>query len=145
MWASDDWLTSAYSIQLPHIFLEMYLIHRETTFLISCLLSCITNPFWKEVLYKRKKISPKGANSFLLEQTIWTVTKVYPSLTHCRLNELPHTICWKILIAFLGMSLAMWFITKTRLFKYIENFTFQNWKFSDKKFWYFSCILLLKT
>ena len=24
-------------------------------------------------------------------------------------------------------------ITKTRLFKYIENFTFKNWKFSDKK------------
>ena len=24
-------------------------------------------------------------------------------------------------------------ITKTRLSKYIENFTFQNWKFSDKK------------
>ena len=28
-------------------------------------------------------------------------------------------------------------ITKTRLFKYIENFTSKNWKFSDKKFWYF--------
>ena len=25
------------------------------------------------------------------------------------------------------------FITKTRLFKYIENFTSKNWKFSDKK------------
>ena len=29
-------------------------------------------------------------------------------------------------------------ITKTRLFKYIENFTSKNWKFSDKKNWYFS-------
>ena len=29
-------------------------------------------------------------------------------------------------------------ITKTRLFKYIENFTTKKWKFSDKKFWYFS-------
>ena len=29
------------------------------------------------------------------------------------------------------------FITKTRLFKYIENFTSKNWKFSDKKLWYF--------
>ena len=28
-------------------------------------------------------------------------------------------------------------ITKTRLFKYIENFTSRNWKFSDKKLWYF--------
>ena len=28
-------------------------------------------------------------------------------------------------------------ITKTRLFKYTENFTTKKWKFSDKKFWYF--------
>ena len=28
--------------------------------------------------------------------------------------------------------------TKTRLFKYIENFTSKNWKYSDKKLWYFS-------
>ena len=28
-------------------------------------------------------------------------------------------------------------ITKTRLFKYIENSTSINWKFSDKKLWYF--------
>ena len=25
-------------------------------------------------------------------------------LTHCRLNELPHTIYWKFLISILGMS-----------------------------------------
>ena len=30
------------------------------------------------------------------------------------------------------------YITKTRLFKYTENFTSKNWKFSDKKLWYFS-------
>ena len=29
-------------------------------------------------------------------------------------------------------------ITKTRLFKYIENLTSKNWKFSYKKIWYFS-------
>ena len=29
-------------------------------------------------------------------------------------------------------------ITKTRLFKYIENFTSKNWKYSDKNLWYFS-------
>ena len=29
-------------------------------------------------------------------------------------------------------------ITKTRLFKYIENFTSKNWKFSDKILWYVS-------
>ena len=31
-------------------------------------------------------------------------------------------------------------IMKTRLFKYIENFTSKNWKFSDKKLWYFLVI-----
>ena len=36
-------------------------------------------------------------------------------------------------------------ITKTRLFKYTENFTTRKWKFSDEKFWYFSyfCIYVL--
>ena len=29
-------------------------------------------------------------------------------------------------------------ITKTRLCKYVENFTSKNWKFSDKNLWYFS-------
>ena len=29
-------------------------------------------------------------------------------------------------------------IRKTRLYKYIENFTSKNWKFSDKNLWYFS-------
>ena len=35
-------------------------------------------------------------------------------------------------------------ITKTRLFKYTENFTIKKWKFSDKKF-FFVFIFLLKT
>ena len=35
-------------------------------------------------------------------------------------------------------------ITKTRLFKYIENFTSQNWKISDKILWYFFIIFLPK-
>ena len=30
------------------------------------------------------------------------------------------------------------YIMKTCLFKYIENFTSKNWKFSDKILWYFS-------
>ena len=33
-------------------------------------------------------------------------------------------------------------ITKTRLFKYIENFTSKNWKFTDKNLSYFSYFLL---
>ena len=31
-------------------------------------------------------------------------------------------------------------ITKAGLFKYTETFTTKKWKFSDKKFWYFSII-----
>ena len=34
-------------------------------------------------------------------------------------------------------EMYMHHITKTRLFKYNENFTTKKWKFSDKKFWYF--------
>ena len=50
-----------------------------------------------------------------------------PSFTSLSLSvflarEVPNVIC----------------ITKTRLFKYIENLTSKNWKFSDKKLWYFS-------
>ena len=38
--------------------------------------------------------------------------------------------------------IAFWaqFITKTRLFNYIGKFITKKWKFSDKKFWYFSYI-----
>ena len=34
------------------------------------------------------------------------------------------------------------YITKTRLFKYIENFTTKTGKFADKKLWYFSYFCL---
>ena len=36
-------------------------------------------------------------------------------------------------------------ITKTRPFKYIENFTTKNWKFSDKNSDIFFFIFLLRT
>ena len=36
-------------------------------------------------------------------------------------------------------------ITKTRLFKYLENFFSKNWKFSDKKLRYFSEAFLTST
>ena len=35
---------------------------------------------------------------------IWYLHIFQHYLTHCRLNELPHIIYWKILIAILGMS-----------------------------------------
>ena len=61
----------------------------------------------------------------------------------CRfVSFMPCSIPWEgytpWLWLFLGISLHVSiFITKTRLFKYIENFTTKNWKCSDKKFWYF--------
>ena len=39
----------------------------------------------------------------------------------------------------------MYSITKPRLIKYIENFTTQNWKFSDKNFDFMFLNILLKT
>ena len=39
---------------------------------------------------------------------------------------------------------SRFYIAKTRLFKYIENFTSKNWKFLDKRLGYFF-IFLLKT
>ena len=54
---------------------------------------------------------------------------IYPSfllLVPRKLGGVPREL------AFPGY-LHLYFITKTRLFKYIENFTSKNWKFSDKK------------
>ena len=36
---------------------------------------------------------------------------------------------------------VLYYISKTRLFKYIENFISKNWRFSDKKLRYFFIFL----
>ena len=64
------------------------------------------------------------------------------NLQHCITYEPGHIISYKIACAPMIASdqpvhppedaLDYWFITKTRLFKYIENFTSKNWKISDK-------------
>ena len=41
----------------------------------------------------------------------------------------------KVGLLFSGKFEEKYRITKTRLFKYIVNFTSKNWKFSDKKLW----------
>ena len=38
---------------------------------------------------------------------------------------------------FIYIFMAFFYISKTRLFKYIENLISKNWKFSDKKLWFF--------
>ena len=47
------------------------------------------------VFWCKKKKSPPIASYSIVSSIV---------LTHCRLNELPHTINWKILISILGMS-----------------------------------------
>ena len=51
------------------------------------------------------------------------------------INKERYGFCF-IFIVFIFIYLFIFFfcnnITKTRLFKYIENFTTKNWKFSDK-------------
>ena len=58
-------------------------------------------------------------------------------------NEYPRSMFWAGSLALPRMpgkdsDQTSRFITKTRLFKYTENLTTKKWKFSDKKFWYFS-------
>ena len=52
-------------------------------------------------------------------------------------------VSWKCMLCVLIINVSSYnyFIEdplRKRLFKYTENFTTKNWKFSDKKFWYFS-------
>ena len=52
----------------------------------------------------------------------------------------PNILCPVIVCLFLYViikGITYCFVTKTRLFKYIQNFTSKIWKFSDKKLWYF--------
>ena len=48
-----------------------------------------------------------------------------------------HCFTQKSIYSTKGHNLSNHYITKTRLFKYIENFITKNWKCSDKNFWYF--------
>ena len=71
-------------------------------------------PIWKRLIFfKKKELAPKGSSSFPFKvdpfsEGVWCTGK----------QAKWHTICLPI--------------TKTCLFKYIENFTTKNWKFSDK-------------
>ena len=71
--------------------------------------------FWGELKSKRLPLEKKNTHK--------KRTKIRASvlLTHCRLNELPHTIYWKILISILGLYQAMWFKYSER--KMVELFT----------------------
>ena len=69
------------------------------------------------------------------KSTLWKIRKVAVKGPWLLLRGSIHSklALWKIRkVAVIGPC-----ITKTCLFKYIENFTSKNWKFSDKNLWYF--------
>ena len=127
---------------------------------IVCNLTPVVGNILK-ILWKRGEIAP--LQQFLLFSTIFCYllldfhvkTGTRFSLRHKRLFEISEQItrvdcfcnCSCVVLKDEVSSeskyfnpLSKLFITKTRLFKYIENFTSKKtWKISDKKLWYFSC------
>ena len=61
-------------------------------------------------------------------------------MSGCRMWRLTHCVIRLHIQRKRYHTLLSYNITKKRLFKYIENFTSKIWKFSDKKFWYFSYV-----
>ena len=85
--------------------------------------------------FKSRNLFRRGAKLFqlsILKMTASTDSKIVqmPRKRHMHRAQLPMTPKRK--------RQTNHVIMKTRLFKYIENFTSKNWKFSDKKLWYFS-------
>ena len=62
--------------------------------------------------------------------SLFYCTAVYPSSDQMTSSSSMYTDGWRFTINV--------YIMKICLFKYTENFTTKNWKFSDKKFWYFT-------
>ena len=57
--------------------------------------------FWQKVFSFRVDLFRMEGNTVL---TVLPLLKMYVTLTHCKLNELPHITYWKILILIIGMS-----------------------------------------
>ena len=92
------------------------------------------------------KLSPQIFPSLLRRQFAWSVKscflgKIRKILLICCLMNF--SIAWlTVYNKEMLTSKKVVLITKTHLFKYIENFTTKEGKFSDKKFWYFSYFCL---
>ena len=96
-------------------------------------------------------VSPPAANLhiYTIKFTCKWTEEVMVTLSYCDMYRLccphvPDKILY-LLYCTKNMSLNLFqkigvrlVITKTSLFKYTENLTTKNWKFSDKKIWYFS-------
>ena len=66
---------------------------------------------------------------------LWKVNTVYwRNITAHIIAKRRENVCLNEMSALY----SVFTITKTRLFKYIENFTSKNWKFTNKKLIYFS-------
>ena len=118
---------------------------RETTFMTSFLLSGTTIPFWKGVYSKSSYQVSVHIKSFRENTPVQKGTKaILKELSPLKGYHFT-VIEWEQRRIILGKRMALYqrclLITKTCLFKYIENFTTKNWKFSDKNsdiFSYFS-------
>ena len=71
-------------------------------------------------------------------QTVMATYMYQPVHLHSALSVHWYSLQYLLMILRAKKLISKLHITKTRLFKYIENFTSKNWKFSDKKLWYFS-------
>ena len=84
------------------------------------------NSYFKPIqTHPCESVSTDSSNAVLLLQFVFV----------CRLFQL---YCCVVPLLVLPLIFHCLGITKTCLFKYTENFPTKNWKFSDKKYWYFS-------
>ena len=119
-WYKEGWLYNVQTIELQH----------EKTYLLMCVQrrlksACTSTQSDQVFLICMKKLASlaiQNAPSKDSDQTVWMPRLIWIFAGH---------ICPTL--GFLTLH-----ITKTRLFKYTDNFTIKNWKFSDKKNWYFS-------
>ena len=110
----------------------MYTLSRETT------VKNILPSFWRRVYFKR--IWPFIEGPWFAEKQ----TRSYKSCLYEKVNQIPIDRLNMALIVLTAQLIYepthfkfrfkdfRPYITKTRLFKYVENFTTKNWKFSDK-------------
>ena len=92
-------------------------------------------------LHHLHKLNTKDINSplywvkcYTFSNRVW-VCDVWHSVSHFIDT---HFLFINIFFFFSFDNLWRWLITKTHLFKCTENFTTKKWKFSDKKFLYFT-------
>ena len=128
MWVQSKWITCFLWVTVQshcHIFLLRTVKLRKLVVYSNCL-----NSFWK-------------LQSFHIKATMTSHSEPSDLDLHCLHSSILLLWCDHVWVKRLSLSKIvaddnLLTITKTCLFKYIENFTTKIWKFSDEKFWYFS-------